>query len=206
MTRFEDHLWAELVRRNALALMAAGPGVAGSRSPTTARRRPRRVLFSAAGLGLCGAAAAITLALLPTTATTPQAYAVTLHPKGYVTVTIRQISAVKALNARLARLGIRARAVPIVPVCSGHLRAGVLFRVRFWIGFPVTRPPKRIMIPRIGLVTLRSLTFEATAIPRGQTLVLAAKQIDHRVALTARTVRGPVPACVRAEALLSPRR
>jgi hypothetical protein len=79
-----------------------------------------RILVGSIGL------AAVALAVLVLTATnaTPPAWAVADHHDGTATVTLRQISAIGPLNARLTELGIRSKAVPVRANCKDRIPLG----------------------------------------------------------------------------------
>ena len=131
MTNFDDQLWSYLVIEHGADRVSAAP-------PTAARRRQRPLLASAGAAGLAAIAAGIVIALTATSAT-PPAFAVTNNHDGTATVTLRQISAIGALNARLAALGIRAKAVPVRADCRA--KDQVLLGYSHWktsLGYKVT--------------------------------------------------------------------
>ena len=110
MSKFEDRLWRELVRRH-------GADLAQMTRPAAKRaRRARPRLLAGTSLALAGVVAA--LALVLSAASSPPAFAVSRNPDGTVTVTIHQITAIPRANARLAGLGIRARLVEVAPGCT----------------------------------------------------------------------------------------
>jgi len=174
MSKFEDHLWGEFVREH-------GDDLAQLNSPASGHRLRRRGLVAGAGLGLAGGVTALAIIL---SATSTPAFAVTSNPNGTVTVTINQIAGVPGANTELAALGVSARAVPIVQGCTAALQ----------------RIPKaagdRIFLPVPGGGLPQSITFEPSAIPAGDTVVLAAAQIPGGVQMADAVVQGAAPTCV----------
>jgi hypothetical protein len=167
---FEDRLWSDLVRDHG-AQLATTPGA------RTTTRSTRPLLLGAGAASVATAATVLALAL--SSGPTP-AYAVTSNSNGTVTVTIHDVAGVAGANAQLARLGVRARAVPAQSNCPpppGRLPAAQ------W---------ESALRPELGS---HSITIVPSKIPAGDTLVLAARQTDAHTALGAFMVRGPVPAC-----------
>jgi hypothetical protein len=114
MSKFEDHLWREVVTAHGKDLAAMG-----SAAPRNSRRaRPR--LIAGISLGLAGAGVAIGIVLSATPAT--PAYAVTLNHDGTVTVTISGRSGIAGANAKLRQLGIRASVMADTPSGCGAVR------------------------------------------------------------------------------------
>ena len=106
MSKFEDHLWTELVREHGgVMARASRPAV------KPAHRRPR--LLAGTGLGVAGVGAAVAL-VLATTSTSP-AFAVTRNHDGSVTISIKRYGGIAGANARLHQLGIRATVTQQVP-------------------------------------------------------------------------------------------
>ena len=170
---FEDRLWRDLVRDH-------GADLATVRRYDSTTRSKRPLLLGGGAVSLVGAASLLALALTATTSA--PAYAVTNNLDGTVTVTIRDIAGVTGANVQLARLGVRARAVPAVVNCSTTAARIPAYQ---WAG-KALRPD-----PASFAVTLRP-----SEIPNGDTLVLAARQISHdHVELGVMMVRGPAPAC-----------
>jgi hypothetical protein len=216
MSSFEDRLWSELVREHGQTL--AGAGARPSSPPWRSSSRPRR-LPRPRGLQrlprswrgpLAAVAAALTAALaigvLALTANSAApAYAVVVNRDGSVTLTIDQLIGVRAANARLAALGVPARAAIVEAGCAAK---GV--RVRFpprgprnglpepWIA-GMLRPEKSH--PGFGGL---GMVIRPAGIPRGDTLLLTARWLDsthagaaiHAVGLSFGLFRGPAPSCV----------
>jgi hypothetical protein len=105
-SKFEDHLWQEIVREH-------GDDLAQLRRPVTRHGLRRPGVVAGAGVGLAGGATA--LALVLSAASAPPAFAVTLNHNGTVTVTVRSASAIAAVNAKLHQLGIRAKVLTAAP-------------------------------------------------------------------------------------------
>ena len=173
MSIFEDNLWDELVREHHAE--HAHPGRVINRGP--ARRR----LLAGTSLGLAGAATAAALAL--TAGTAPPAFAVTSNANGTVTVTINQIAGIAGVNSELAALGVSARAVPIVQGCTASVQP-----------LPKGTAPGAVL----PAPNMQSFTITPSAIPAGDTVVLAARQSGGAVQTTNALVQGAAPACVAA--------
>jgi hypothetical protein len=186
MNRFEDQLWSELVREHGdelwaapqgIATLAASVGVAGPaarRARAWGRRPGRPALLTGTALATAGLATAAVLALTATTSA--PAFAVTDNRDGSVAVTLKDISAISALNAELARDRIPAKAVPLTATCPTH-------------GFPQYMPPGT------SPSTYR-ITIVPREIPAGYTGVVAAAQnASGQVELLMGAVPSPAPAC-----------
>lgn len=106
MSKFEDHLWTELVREHGdVMARASRPAV------KPAHRRPR--LLAGTGLGVAGVGAAVAL-VLGTTSPSP-AFAVTRNHDGSITISIKRYSGIAGANARLHELGIKATVTQQAP-------------------------------------------------------------------------------------------
>lgn len=180
-TRTDEQLWASIV---------AGPGdprlTKGAR-PAAPRSRRHPLLLTGgiltALLAVVGVIAALVLA--PGGATSPPpAFAVT-RSQNRVTITLRQITGITGLNAKLASMGIRIRAVPVVRGCVAPVRV---------IG-PDHRPgPAQTLEAATGGGSLIRLTVIPPSDP-GRTFVLAASKSG--IEFAGQMVQGPAPACVR---------
>ena len=172
-SKFEDHLWREFVHEH-------GDGLAQLSRPATRHtlRRPR--LVAGAGLGLVAGATALALIL---TATSAASFAVTRNPNGTVTVTINQIAGVSGANTELAALGVSATAVPIVQRCTAALQL-------------LPKESSSPILPSPGSGLPQSVTIEPSAIPAGDTVVLAVAQIAGGIQMLDGMVQGAAPACV----------
>ena len=178
MSKFEDRLWMELVREH-------GPDLAQIRTPTRrARRRPRPRLLVGTTLGLAGIGTILALAL--GAASSSPAFAVTRNPDGTVTVRVTRFGGIAGANARLAALGVRAKAVQVTAGCTAARGSWVARRPK----------PQRVVargrLQRL-IVTAR---FDPKQIPAGHTLVLAAVRagVAARVA-PIHLIRGQPPTC-----------
>jgi len=213
MSSFEDRLWSELVREHGQAL--AGEGARPSSPPWRSSSRPMRWPrprglprpprswrgpLAAVSAVLT---AAVVLGVLALTAnTTAPAYAVVVNRDGSVTLTIHELIGVRAANARLAALGVPARAAIIEAGCTAK---GV--RVRFpprgprnglpepWIAGMIRPEKSHPGFSGLGMV------IRPAGIPRGDTLLLTARWLDsthagtpvHAVGLNFGLYRGPAP-------------
>jgi len=126
MSSFEDHLWSQLVSDHGDQLRQAGKttaSLAASLGETGARRRwrgsrrqpsRRQLALAATTLGGACLAIAMVVALTRTSSPTgptisPAAFAVTDNHDGTLTVALHKLSAIKALNASLARYDLKAK-------------------------------------------------------------------------------------------------
>lgn len=174
MGSFEDQLWSELAR-------AHGDELSRARREPARHGRTRPVALTAGAFGVVGAVTVVSLALTATTGT--PAYAVTEHTDGTVAITIHDLIGVDGANAELAKLGVPVRAVTIDSSCHG------------------TYHPDPNLPPVHGTVLVRStgqdeITVRPANIPAGDTLLLAAKQVGSRVAMSIALVRDPAPSCL----------
>ncbi len=110
MGTFDEGLWARLVEQHSadrVVLSAAPP-----------RRRARPMILKVSAAAVAAATLALVLALSATTST-PPAYALTRNTDGTFTVTIHDlISAIPALNAKFAQLGIDETVIPVTAGCQ----------------------------------------------------------------------------------------
>jgi hypothetical protein len=177
MSTFEDRLWSDLVREHGDQMR-----LHATTEPWQARRRRPALITSS--LAAAGAVIAAIVALTATTAT-PPAYAVTTNQDGSVTVTLNDISAVSALNAELARDGVRAEAVPLTADCPTH-------------GF--VNP-----MPSGTNPSTYTITIVPRDIPAGYTAVLAAgKDSSGQIELLQGALEPPIPACFNRTSNLVP--
>lgn len=181
MAKFEDQLFEDLMRNHGSALDAVPDRVA------TGRRGVGRTL----GIGgtVLGAAGVIALTGTLLTGGAPAAYAVTREADGSVRVSISDITGVTGANEELRRLGVRAVAVPMRDGCVDLSE------------LPVDTDSHGSGVTSVQSVDGGdggSMTFDADAIPEGDTLLLAATQSATSVSLAAALITGPAPECVSA--------
>jgi hypothetical protein len=178
MGKFEDRLWTELVREHGRDLAQI------PRPPRRSARRPRPRLLLGTTVGLAGVGTA--LALVLSAASSSPAFAVTRNPDGTVTVWVTRVGGIVGANARLAELGVHARAVQITAGCTPARANWIARNAKVQMVGTPGRMQKLIMKAR----------FDPKRIPAGHTLVLAAA----RAGLAARVapvhlVRGQAPGC-----------
>ncbi|MFD0206659.1 MULTISPECIES: hypothetical protein [Saccharothrix] len=185
MAKFEDQLFEDLMRSHGSALDTV------PERPASGRRGVGRVV----GIGgtALGVAGVIALTGTVLTGGGPAAYAVTKGPDGVVTVSISDITGVTGANEELRRLGVRAVAVPMRDGCVDL----------------ADLPTDTGSEGTVGSATMDSvgegggsMTFDADAIPGGDTLLLAATQSSTSVSLAAALIKGPAPECVSVPAPL----
>ena len=110
MSKFEDRLWRDLVRRH-------GADLAEMTRPEAKRaRRARPRLLAGTSVALAGVGTVAVLLL--SAASSPPAFAVNRNADGTYTVTLQKLAAIHGANAKLAALGIRARLVEITQDCQ----------------------------------------------------------------------------------------
>lgn len=160
------------------------------RGPAVRFAGRRRILAG----GTTGAVAAVSAAVLAIGAATsvPPAFAVTNHQDGSVTITLNEITAVSALNAKLASMGIAVRAVPVVSGCNAPAQVvGADGSIQPATTLAVNQLPTNPRTGRAG--TVRAITV-APPHALGQTEILAASSTG--IDLLGQTVQGQVPSCV----------
>lgn len=171
-----------------------------NRTPMPLRqRRGLQPRLAAPAAATIAAAVALVVLVLGSTGT-PPAYAVARQGNGQIKITLREITGVTGLNAKLASMGVRVRAVPVIRGCVAPVHVvGVNHRpltktktltASSLIAHPLavrgSTPPKPL--------SLASLTVRPPTDPN-RTLVLAATRSGFESA--AQTVVGSLPACVR---------
>ena len=109
MSRFEDNLWREVQR-------AYGPELSEADGPLHRGSRLRAPVIAGTSLGVVGAGVAA--AVILSAASSSPAFAVTQHKDGTVSVAIWRVAGIPGANARLAQLGVRARAVRVDNGCQ----------------------------------------------------------------------------------------
>lgn len=181
MSKFQDRLWRELVEEHGARLAQM------TRPAINHRRRPRPRLLAGTTVGLAGVGTAV--ALIVSAAGSSPAFAVTRNNDGTVTVWIRRVEGIAGANARLAALGVRARAVVVAAGCKPP--AGVAIK-----------PGRLIAAPKVhgnwtGVRQVVIARFDPKKIPSGRTLVLPAVSAGKQVRIAqVRAVRGPAPPCI----------
>lgn len=179
MSKFEDRLWRDLVRRH-------GADLAQMTRPAAKRaRRPRPRLL--AGTSVAVAGVGTVAALLLSAASSPPAFAVSRNADGTYTVRLQQIAAIHGANAKLAALGIRARIVEVSPGCA--------YRVL---------PPAAVRAMQLakGIAASDALKGSTTRvdpreIPAGKLQVLPAVRVAGHVNIApARLAAASAPTCV----------
>jgi hypothetical protein len=183
MSNFKDHLWRDLVREH-------GPELARMPKPAGRGHRPRPRLLAGTTAGLAGAGTVVALVL--GAASSSPAFAVTQGRDGTVSVVVNRLDAISLVNARLAKLGLRARFVQVVAGCL---------------------PPNAVVrsLPRrqalLGSVTVTQgfvkAHFDPRKIPAGQVLVVPAWGEGRAIHATSRPIPvlpGALSGCLSAAA------
>lgn len=189
--RLEGHLEAAVPRRGALAGRSA--------------RRRRRGLAGAVAAAL--ATVCVALAVGGSGGSVEPAYAVTVNPDGSVVLSVRELLGVGPANARLARLGVRARLVRREAGCTARTTATLLppgELSRQMHSEPLPRGLKRVsrnrtlelqaervaaelrflqsMLRAANAMGEFEVVINPAAIPHGETLLLAFRTVHSRVA------------------------
>lgn len=167
MGTFHEGLWARLVDEHRADHVTLSSQVAG--------RRVRPVLVSAGGVLVLAATLAVVLVLSATTST-PPAYALMQNADGSVTVTINDLTtAIPALNAKFAEMGIEETVIPVKAGCS---------------------TPGLVSAPGASLTDSLTLSPGRKYLAPGDTGYLAAEQLpDGKVALSVGAMKPPLPSC-----------
>jgi hypothetical protein len=175
-SRYEDALWDELVDNHHDEL-------ADLRMPPPApRRRPKAL----AGATVLTAGAGAAVIVISASSTTAPAYAVTRNPNGSVSVTLRRLSAIADVNARLKALGVRAVVTRTGSECSSV--PTTIVRVS-----PSSAPGDSSSAERVTQTIARADSTRSGAVH----ILVASRSADGHVALVQGQSNAPVPACVR---------
>jgi hypothetical protein len=178
MTNFSDQLLRDLMREHGSALREAQLPVAGP------RHHLRRTAWLAGGAGTL--AVGITASLAAFGGTASEAYAITPHSDGTVTVAVTDLSGVTGANATLHHLGLRVVVVPVKAGCPSIM------------SLPDPPAPPGKVSGAIGLTGVNggSVTVEAHGIPAGDLLVIAVSKAANGTQMAVRLTSPPAPACV----------
>jgi hypothetical protein len=162
-------------------------GWAALRQRGGVHRQPR-IGFIAGATGMLAAAAVVVVVVLSATTSTPPAYAVTTHPNGSVTITLREVATgIPAVNAKLHKLGYATAVIPIKTGCH------------------TVRGSEKIVMhpdPRLELNGSVSFTYTPQAYARhpaasGTHYVLAAKQMPNgKILALIGAPEGRAPTCL----------
>jgi len=166
--------------------LGAGGKRSGSRS-LRHRRRARRAILTA-GASFVAVATVIVLLLLGATTTTPPAYAFTRNQDGSVTVTLHDLAtAIPALNAKFARLGIDETVIPVTPECK--------------------TAADLLVSPTAAMSESLTLTAGRKYLLPGWRGVLAAKQLPNgKVGMVFGALKPPLPSCFSSQVYTEPTR
>jgi hypothetical protein len=160
-----------------------------------ARRAIRPAPLTGIGLALAAAVAALVVALGVGSDPAP-AYAVTLHPNHLVTLTVHEFGSIDKLNARLAALHLRMRAVPVIPGCVAPVHS-VSDELGPTHNDVLPGPARTLEITPVSPDTF-SETIDVTP-GAGRTWILPVTRAGVEASFAppeAGTVVGPAPRCV----------
>lgn len=177
MSKFEDRLWRDLVRKHGadLAQMTRP-------APKHARGRPRLLAGTSIGLAVAVTAAALVLSA----ASSPPAFAVNHNSDGTWTVSIQKLTGVHGANAKLAALGIRARLVVVTQGCTVKALPPAAVQA-MQLAQTVASAPK----PQVAVAKL-----DPTKIPPGKWQVIPAYRINGTVHVEkGNLIQGQAPTC-----------
>jgi hypothetical protein len=149
---------------------------------------PRVLVAAGAGIG----AICATVALIFAGLSSPPAFAVTTGPDGSTTITLNALSAVGALNAKLAATDVHVRVAPVLPGCHDPVQ----------IAGSDASPATLQAPPQAGSDSMQlsptaapgPSAHDLTNVPAGQTLVLAASKSGLQV--VGQIDQSTAPACV----------
>ena len=178
MTNFSDQLLRDLMREH-------GPTLQEARLPAAGQRHHlRRAAWLAGGAGTL--AVGITASLAAFGGTASEAYAITPHSNGTVTVAVTDLSGVTGANATLRNLGLRVVVVPVKAGCQSIMS----------LPDPPVQPGRDS--GPIGLMGVKggSVTVEAHGIPAGDLLVIAVSSTGDGTQMALQLTSPPAPACV----------
>jgi hypothetical protein len=191
VSRFEDRLWDELVEQH--GAMLAEPPAALQRPPAPAGRlrwaSRRRLAAATFATALAAVLAALVIGLGGGGGGGTPAYAVTSNGDGTITVRLREIVGIEGANAKLTALGVPVRVVPVEPDCPPVGGDSTPDRVS----------PERqhTILSLIGPPDVASVKVTPAAIPSGDTLVIAARQLDAgAIGLSGALYKGPGRSCL----------
>jgi hypothetical protein len=176
MSKFEDRLWSDLVRRQS--------STAGERAMTNHQGRAGRLrtaYLMVAGVTSVGAAVAASF-MLGIGGATP-AFAVAANSDGTVTVTLNELVGVGGANAQLEKLGVAVRVAKVEANCSAPIPSQT--------GANVKQASEAATISAQGTATVHP-----ASIPAGDTIVLTAQEIEGHVSEGIAVVRGGAPSCL----------
>jgi hypothetical protein len=182
MTNFSDHLFTDLMQEHGTALRRT------ELQPAAGPRHLRRGAWLAGGAGAL--AVGITASLAAFGGTASEAYAVTPHSDGTVTVALTSLSGITGANAALHTLGASVVVVPVRPGCPS---------------LDALPAPKAGRGPASGSVhasvradesTDGTITVQAKGIRAGDLLVIAVASTGHGTQMAGRLTTSPAPACV----------
>ena len=178
MTNFSDQLFTDLMREHAATLQRTElPG------PSAGHLSIKRGAWLAGGAGTL--AVGVTASLAAFGGGAAQAFAVTPHPDGTVTVSLSDLSGVSGANARLQDLGDR---VVVVPVRAGCPSMASLPHPRDATG--------KVSANVTASKENGTITVDAHGIPAGDLMVLAVQQRSNSISIGAALTAPPAPACV----------
>jgi hypothetical protein len=180
MTNFKDRLWQELVREHGAALSEA--------EKPRRRARPRLLAGTTVSLVAVGTATALVLGA----ASSSPAFAVNRDRDGTIAVTIKAIGGIRGANARLAQIGVPARAVEVAPGCPARVPPAAFRKAVAGLA--------HMGVARGSIHAAVTARFDPRKIPPGRMLLVPVvprwKAGGHVQVVPGRVVRGRPPACL----------
>lgn len=171
MTAFEDGLWAWLVDEHDAdrVTLVSAP-----------KQTPKRPLLFGGSLTALAAISVAGVLTINAATSAPPAYALTENADGTITVTIHDLAtAVPALNARFARMGIDETVVPVKASCAPRPNSPLFVSPREKISDTLTFTPGRKYLD-----------------PGYSGVVAAEKLPNGEVAMAIEAIKPPVPNCL----------
>ena len=180
MTKFEDQLYADLMRQH-------GPALAVTSLPAASRRhsasRRARLATGAGGVAVAAAAGALAAG-----GGTP-AYAVTANRDGTITLAVYRPSGIAQANAKLHQLGDNVVVVPVRPGCPSLSS----------LPAPAVSPHGEISVQGARSAN-GSITVNAEGVPAGDIIVVGVETSTQGTVkgteMAGRLTSPPAPSCV----------
>jgi hypothetical protein len=178
MSKFEDRLWRDLVRKHGADLaQMTRPAAKQAR-----RTRPRLLAGTSIGLAVAGTVAALVLSA----ASSPPAFAVSRNSDGTWTVSIQKLTGVHGANAKLAALGIRARLVVVTQGCTVKALPPTAVQAMQLARTVASAPKQQVAVAKL----------DPTKIPPGNWQVIPAYRVNGTVHVEkGNLIQGHAPTC-----------
>ena len=182
-------LWADALAR---AAAHRPPERRGFRRLSRTPSRRDTLLLAAAALGIAGLAAVGVFTF--GSSSVPAAYAVTKNPNGTISITLRQFSALPALNRELANEKLPLKAVPATGLCAFNPAPPL---PRGFVPFVPSEQPQ-------DLRPSDTIRIDTSATPKGVVGVIGVSRVPGGLSLLYAGGRTPGPSCINSAAFYQP--